>query len=301
MLEFMDGPELRVIRRVLIPGLLLLGMILAGSARAGTDQSDLDEAWAAYDRGDYKAAQQLFRLEADRGNADAQYMVAEIYEEGRLGAPDYAAAARWYEKAVAQGLPEAETSLGYLYDFGLGVARDQAKAEALYESAALAGNVTARNNIAYEWAQSGKRLGEALDYAREVAREVPDNGAFQDTLGWVLYRLDRLGEALPRLCEAAKLDPGSPEILAHLGDAFWRAGLAENARMQWRQAYELADGEFPLTIDDQHFLHAEGEAAFKAKMQQRLAEGPPGTPAPDGPDRAAIEKAINGGCDLPIS
>jgi TPR repeat protein len=263
--------------------------------------ADMSEAWDAYDRGDYKSAAELFRAEAEKGDPDAQYMLGAIYNDGNIGPRDYEAAARWYEKAVAQGQTEAENSLGYLYDFGLGVTRDQVKAAALYEQAATAGNTLARNNIAYEWALSGRRLDEALAYAREAVGKQPEEGAYQDTLGWVLYRMHRFGEALPPLCKAAKLDPGSPEIHSHLGDAFWHVGLAEDARMQWQQAYDLSDRQQLLSIEGQDFLHAEGEAAFKDQMQQRLTGGPPDGPAPATVDQNAVEKAVNGGCDLPTS
>ena len=37
------------------------------------------------------------------------------------------------------------------------------------------------------------------------------------------------------------------------------------------------------------------------QMQQRMASGPPGAPAPPSPDPNAIEKAVSGNCDLPTS
>ena len=111
--------------RYLIFGLVLLAVQLPSlGARA-----DMDGAWAAYDRGDYKTAAELFRAEAEQGNADAQYMMGAISNDGDVGPRDYAAAAGWYAKAAAQGQADAQNSLGYLYDFGLGVPRDQSKAE----------------------------------------------------------------------------------------------------------------------------------------------------------------------------
>src|SRR3954468_12496648 len=169
---------------------LILGILLLAAVPA---RADMDSAWAAYDRGDYKTAAELFRAEAEQGNADAQFMMGSLYNDGDIGPRDYAAAASWYDKAAAQGNADAQNSLGYLYDFGLGVARDQAKAEQLYESAAAAGNLLARNNIAYEWSLGSRRLDEALAYAREATAKLPKEGAYQDTLGWVLYQQHRYG------------------------------------------------------------------------------------------------------------
>lgn len=263
--------------------------------------ADMNAAMEAYNRGDYQTAADLFRPEAEKGNADAQYMLGAIYNDGGLGVRDYGTAARWYAKAADQGQADAQNSLGYLYDFGLGVPRDTSKAEGLYERAARAGNTLARNNIAYEWALHGRRLDEALTYAREAVGKLPQEGAYQDTLGWVLYRMGRIAESLPPLCRAAKLDPGSPEIHSHLGDAFWHAGLTVDARMQWQQAYDLSDRQQLLSVEGQDFLYAEGQEAFKAQMQARLAKGPPDGAGANSPDQNAIEKAVNGGCDLPTS
>ncbi|HEY2111462.1 MAG TPA: sel1 repeat family protein, partial [Dongiaceae bacterium] len=55
---------------------LILAALLATAAPAW---ADMDGAWAAYDRGDYKTAADLFRAEAEQGNADAQYMMGAIY------------------------------------------------------------------------------------------------------------------------------------------------------------------------------------------------------------------------------
>jgi len=277
--------------------LILVALLLT----AAPAWADMDGAWAAYDRHDYKTAAELFRAEAEQGNADAQYMMGAIYNDGDVGPRDYATAADWYDKAAAQGQADAQNSLGYLYDFGLGVARDQVKAEQLYESAAAAGNLLARNNIAYEWSLGGRRLDEALAYAREATAKLPEEGAYQDTLGWVLYQQKRYGEALPPLCKAARLDPGSPEIHSHLGDAFWQVGLAGDAKMQWQQAYDLADRQQLLSIEGKDFLHAEGQAIFKSKMLERMASGTPGSSAPATPDTSAVEKAVGGSCDLPTS
>jgi TPR repeat protein len=276
---------------------LILAAFLVTAAPAW---ADMDGAWAAYDRGDYKTAAELFRAEAEQGNADAQYMMGAIYNDGDIGPRDYAAAANWYDKAAAQGQADAQNSLGYLYDFGLGVARDQAKAEQLYESAAAAGNLLARNNIAYEWSLGGRRLDEALAYAREATAKLPEEGAYQDTLGWALYRLRRYVEALPPLCRAAKLDPASPEIHAHLGDAYWHLGFEENARMQWQQAFDLADRPQLLDVEGQDFLYAEG-ATFLSSLKARLAGGPGDGPAPDAVDPAAVSQLLGGDCELPTS
>ncbi|MEA2781668.1 MAG: hypothetical protein QOK29_3212 [Rhodospirillaceae bacterium] len=277
--------------------LLIMSLLATEPALA-----DMKDAWDAYDHGEYDKAAELFRAEADHGDSEAQYMMGQLYGEGHLGPRDFASAARWYEKAAQQGHPDAENALGYQYDFGLGLPRDRGLAAMWYERAAAQGNVAGRNNIAYEWAQAGRRFDDALAYARGVVAVAPKVGAYQDTLGWILYKMQRYAESIPPLCRAAKLDPGSPEIHSHLGDAFWHVGLNANARMQWQQAYDLAERRQLLSEQGEDFLYAEGDG-FKAAMQARLAKGLGDGPAPAGSsaDPAAVDQALGGDCNIPTS
>lgn len=66
--------------------------------------------------------------EAEKGKAEAQNNVGEIYEKGLGRPPDYAQAAAWYRKAADQGFPRAQTNLGFLYEKGLGVSQDAREA-----------------------------------------------------------------------------------------------------------------------------------------------------------------------------
>ncbi len=262
--------------------------------------ADMKDAWDAYNRGDYETASKLFRVEAEKGDSEAQYMLGFMYAEAMLGPRDPADAAPWYQKAADQGHPDAQDALGYFYDFGLGVPRDRAKAETLYRSATQGGSVNGKNNLAFEWADAGRNLNEALAYAREVTAAVPKEGAYQDTLGWALYKMHRYTEALPPLCRAAKLDPSSPEIHSHLGDAYWHLGLNNNAETQWQQAFELSDRPQLLDNEGQDYLYAEG-ATFRAAMKARLSTGPGDGAAPNKVDPAALSQLVGGDCELPTS
>jgi TPR repeat protein len=277
---------------------LLAALLLVMSAAPAL--ADMKDAWAAYDRGDYESAAKLFRVEAEKGDSEAQYMLGFMYAEALLGPRDPADAAPWYKKAAEQGHPDAQDALGYFYDFGLGVPRDRAKAETLYRAATEGGSVNGKNNLAFEWADAGRNLDQALAYAREVTAAAPKQGAYQDTLGWALYKMHRYAEALPPLCRAAKLDPSSPEIHSHLGDAYWHLGLTNNAETQWQQAFELSDRPQLLDDEGQDYLYAEG-ATFRAAMKARLANGPGDGAAPGSVDPSAVSQLVGGDCELPTS
>ena len=69
------------------------------------------------------------RERAVRGDADAQFNLAKMYEAGRGGLKrDYTEAERWHRKAAEQGDAYAQASLGILLRFGKGIAQDYVEA-----------------------------------------------------------------------------------------------------------------------------------------------------------------------------
>lgn len=101
-------------------GLCLLLVSTAGPAPA----APLDDANAAYQRGDYPAAEKILLPMAEGGNAYAQYRLGLVYLEatGEMRSPEEAA--KWLESAALQGQPHAQYKLGILYVNGNGVSRD---------------------------------------------------------------------------------------------------------------------------------------------------------------------------------
>ncbi|MFN7135438.1 MAG: tetratricopeptide repeat protein, partial [Myxococcales bacterium] len=49
-------------------------------------------------------------------------------------------------------------------------------------------NASALNFIGYTWAELGQNLDEAEALIRKALELNPDNGAYVDSLGWVLYK-----------------------------------------------------------------------------------------------------------------
>lgn len=68
-------------------------------------------------------AAKWYRLAADQGNAEAQYNLGAMYENGLGVAKDSTEAATWYRKAADQGYAAAQTALEHL------VAKEKAAAE----------------------------------------------------------------------------------------------------------------------------------------------------------------------------
>jgi len=99
------------------------------------------------------------------------------------------------------------------------------------------------NYLGYSWADQGVNLDKALDYIEQAANLRPNDGYIADSLGWVLYRMDKFEQAVPHLEKAVKLMPYDPVINDHLGDAYWQVGRKLEARFQWRRALNHAEEE----------------------------------------------------------
>ena len=84
---------------------------------------------------DDAAAFKWFRLAADQGNAAAQYNVAASYAAGVGVAKSEVEAARWFRRAAEQGMPVAQLNLGLLHASGTGVAKDSVEALKWFEIA----------------------------------------------------------------------------------------------------------------------------------------------------------------------
>lgn len=97
---------------------------------------------------------------AYKGNAEAQYKLAECYYNGRGVDIDYASAGTWYRKSAEAGYAPAQYSLGNLLYIGLGVDEDETEAVKWFQKAAEQGHVEAQSN-----------LGECFYYGRGVTRD----------------------------------------------------------------------------------------------------------------------------------
>jgi len=98
---------------------------------------------------DYSEALRWCQRAADQGNAKAQYGLGSMYYYGQGVPQDYAQALRWYRKAAEHGDPKAEDALGSLYYNGHGVPQDRAVAAQWYRQAADHGLARAQYDLGY--------------------------------------------------------------------------------------------------------------------------------------------------------
>ncbi|WP_315985027.1 tetratricopeptide repeat protein [Pseudomonas arsenicoxydans] len=106
------------------------------------------------------------RNRAEQGDAGAQYLLGNCYEEGVGVTQDYPQAVAWYRKAAEQGNAKAQSNLGASYEHGYGVTQDYQQAVAWYRKAAEQGEAAAQSNLGLSYA-SGH--GVAQDYPQALA------------------------------------------------------------------------------------------------------------------------------------
>src|ERR1017187_2778015 len=117
-----------------MPRLIAIAVILL-FASGSADAAAYEDAFAAYQKGDYANALKLMKPLAEQGNVNAQYNVGVMYNEN-LVKQDYAQAVKWFQKAAAQGNIFAQVDLGTLYESGRGVKTDYKVALGLFRLAA---------------------------------------------------------------------------------------------------------------------------------------------------------------------
>ena len=102
--------------KILATGLLGLALVSAIPAVAADSKADKtwQEAWTAYNIGQYKKTLRLLQPLASDGDARSQVLLGRCYENG-LGVPqDLATAFKWYMLAAEQNDAEAQTLVAYM-------------------------------------------------------------------------------------------------------------------------------------------------------------------------------------------
>jgi hypothetical protein len=107
----------------------------------------LGGGYQSYLKGDYTAAYDEWLPLAELGDAEAQFNLGVLYDEGAGVERDLATAADWYRKAATQGFIDAQTNLGIMYYHGLGVDRDHELAAHWFRLAADQGDAEARDYL----------------------------------------------------------------------------------------------------------------------------------------------------------
>lgn len=158
----------------------------------------IDEAYGAYQRGLYRTALEKALPRAEKGDAAAQTLLAEMMMQGRGIAHDAKGATFWYKQAAEHGDASAMFQYALMLMQGRDVPHDKAKADEFMRKAAEAGNASAQFNwgqilIADNPGEKGMKL--ALPFYEKSA---------QQGIADAQYAVSQLYMAIPDLPQEKK-------------------------------------------------------------------------------------------------
>ena len=115
------------------------------------------------------------------------------------------------------------------------------------------------NYLGYWYADTNRKLDDAITYIKRAVELRPSSGFFADSLGWVYYRLENYDEAILWLEKAIQLEPLDPVITEHLGDVYWVVGRDFEAIYKWQLARKQATEDDMITRLDGKLSEAESQ------------------------------------------
>ena len=206
-------------------------------------------AFAEADLGKTDAAAAIVRKQLDQKQDAQTYLnLAQVYDKGRKFNEE--------AKAIDQAEKIAQTKdEKVLVFFQRGAMFEKQNkvdaAEAAFRKVLEIDpeNAEALNYLGYMLADRGLKLNDALGYIKKANEQVPNNGAFLDSLGWIYFKLGRLPEAEENLRKAVELDPRDATVHDHLGDVLLKESKLREAVGQWEISYKEWNLSSPADLD----------------------------------------------------
>jgi tetratricopeptide (TPR) repeat protein len=122
--------------------------------------------------------------------------------------------------------------------------KEHAKSDEAYEKVLKIdpANAMVLNNYAYYLSLRNERLDKAEEMAKKAVELDPENGANQDTYGWVLFKLGKYQEAKEWIGKAIENREESAVVVEHYGDVLWKLGDKKEAVRYWEKALKIGEG-----------------------------------------------------------
>ena len=97
----------------------------------------------------------------------------------------------------------------------------------------------ALNDLGYQWVDRGVHLQRGWGMIATAVAADPKNAAYQDSLGWALFRLGRISEAIGALEKVVLSDDADGVMFRHLGEAYAADQQTQKALVALRKSIEL--------------------------------------------------------------
>ena len=104
----------------------------------------------------------------------------------------------------------------------------------------------ALNYLGYSYADRGMNIDEAVTLTQRAVALKPNNGYYIDSLGWALFKMGRIQEALAEIKRAAELVKNDPVIFEHMGEIYLLQNDRDKAKQAWLRSIELNPGNGKL-------------------------------------------------------
>jgi tetratricopeptide (TPR) repeat protein len=202
-------------------------------------------------KNDIKAAQDRFKkaIEIEPNNPAAYVALAQIYAKEKR----FDEAITEYEGVIAKN-PKylaGYMAVGTIYD----LKGDAKKAETYYRKALEIKKDfgPAANNLAWNLAQRGGNIDEALTFAQIAKEQLPNIPAVMDTLGYVYYLKGSYLNAIAEYQDSLAKDPGNPVVNYHMGLAQYKNADKAKAKDYFEKALQL-DPNFTGADDARRLL-----------------------------------------------
>lgn len=133
-------------RQIIVAGTILLSMNSCGSSRSLPATQDTSPQIAKQGTALASPIHQLHK-QAEKGDVEAQFNLALLYDRGQGVPKDTSEALRWYRLAATQGDPFAQNTLGDNYWEGTGMPKDDREAVRWWQFAAEKGFAPAQHSL----------------------------------------------------------------------------------------------------------------------------------------------------------
>jgi tetratricopeptide (TPR) repeat protein len=217
---------------------------------------------------------QLTKSEADR---DTYLNIAQVYERAKRfkEAEDAAHAAE-----VLPGRPRDNEMvwfvLGAIYERQKFFDRAETEFKKALAVNPKSGSVL--NYYGYMLGDLGQRLDEAANLVQRALKEEPYNGAYLDSMGWIYYKQNKLGEAEATLRQAVERDSHDPTIHSHLGDVYAKLGRNELAASEWEKSLSEWRHALPADVENDKIVEIEkklGQTKHRVAQKSSVQEAKP--------------------------
>lgn len=246
------------INKILLIIFSLLNSLVSYAQQAG--QAGISKAMEYYEKHDMKQAIYWFEQAAQKGNKDAQAMIAGAYLDGMPGVEvNPQKAAYWCEKSANNGDPIGQLLYGYCFARGEGKPHDMQQAIFWWKKSATQNNVDAQWNLVQCY-YSGDGVTKDMSQAAIWARRASENGhaVAQQVLGYMYEQGNGVSQnySLAVQWYQKSINQGYSWAYNNLALMYaYGKGVSKN----YSKAHELIDKAIQLEPAEPSFLDSKGE------------------------------------------